>query len=537
MPTHAERSRQMLGVLAKHGIAAAGARVAHGGDDDATQAVQARAACEELGTTFIKLGQMLSMRADLLPDDYRSELAKLQDDVAPVDVEAIEARFESEFGLPPQAAFARWDREPLGSASIGQVHAAQLFDGREVVVKVRKPGVRELVEYDVDTLKSLTGWAEKFFPSLDDYDLEDLLEQFDDTLRAELDYTREARNIAAFRKLFGGKAGFSLPEVVDDYSTSRILTQTRLDGERGDEMLALSGRHRTIAAGRLARFVLEPALTRGIFHADLHAGNVFFPPNGSIAVVDFGMVGHLTDALRRGIGDMLLAIQHNDAPRLLDKLVQIAPPRRPIDRTRIEHRLTHLLERYVAEEQRLDIGVALREIMELVRVHQLHAPGSLALFFKAVVCADSLILTLTPDRPLAHYLDPIAKRVARAQLSPADWAERARVSAQDAVELSVDLPRRADRVLTSIEAGNLRVWARIDGADTMIRQLERMVERANAAMIAAACIVGVTVLFSTFHPSGWERYLGWIFGVVIGIAGLVLLRTFLGTLATHRNQD
>ena len=526
-PSRAERSRQIISVLAKHGLAVASHRT--------MAPIEAREACEELGTTFIKLAQMLAARADLLPREYRQELATLQDDAAPVDAPAIEARIESELGAQPEELFESFERVPIASASIGQVHAVRLLDGRAGVVKVRKPGVRELVERDLDILSSLAKSAERYFPRLAEYDVESLLEEFGDTLHEELDFTREARNVEAFGEFFTSQQGFWLPEAIAEMSTAKVLVMTRVDGMRAEEATGLTERRRTSAAQRVARFVLEPALTRGIFHADPHGGNVLVRNDGSIAVLDFGMVGRLSDELRRGVADMFMAMHRNDAPRVVDRLIQLAPPVRPVDRSALAHRIERLLDRYMGDApERIEMGVALSEMLEIVRSYGLRSPGSLALLFKALALADGIVTAITPDRPLTQYLEPIAKKVAASRLSLDDWAERARVSAMDAAELSIDLPRHADRVLSDLERGNLRVWTRVEDLEPMLLRFERLVERANATMIAAACVVGMTVLFSVYRPAGWQAAAGWLFWIAFAIAVIVGIRTALGTLASRR---
>jgi ubiquinone biosynthesis protein len=535
-PSRAERSRQILAVLAKHGLATAGARLPfRNGDRRTIGAVEARQACEELGTTFIKLAQMLAARADLLPRDYRDELAKLQDDAPPVDGALIEARVESELGAAPLELFAAFDPVPLASASIGQAHAAELLDGRQVVVKVRKPGVRDLVERDLDILATLAKSAEHFVPRLAEYDIESLLDEFEDTLHEELDYSREARNVETFGSYFSPQQGFWLPEVIAEFSTAEVLTMTRVDGMRAEDATRLTVRRRDAASQRVTRFVLEPALMHGIFHADPHGGNVLVRKDGTIAVLDFGMVGRLTDELRRGVADMFLAMHRRDAPRLTDRLIQLAPPLRPIDRSALTHKMERLLERYMGETpERIQIGVALGEMLEIVRTYGLRSPASLALLFKAIAEADGVVMTMTPDKPLTHFLEPLAQKVTTSRLSLDDWAQRARESAMDAAQLSIELPRHADRVLADLERGNLRVWTRVEDLEPMLLRLERMVERANLTIIAAACVVGMTVLFSVYKPAGWQIAAGWIFWIALGIAVIVGIRTALATFASRK---
>ncbi|MBV9403009.1 MAG: AarF/ABC1/UbiB kinase family protein [Candidatus Eremiobacteraeota bacterium] len=534
-PTRSQRYREIIGTFGKHGLAAAGALRLASGERAQSQAKEARLVCEELGPTFIKFGQILSTRGEL-PAEYREELSKLQDSMPPVDTAFIEAEIESELGAPPQELFAFFDPVPLASASIGQAHLAKLHDGREVVVKVRKPGVRAVVDRDLEILNQLAESSEKYFPGLEDFDMAGIVEEFSDTLRAELDYTREARNIRIFRSFFEDDHGFRLPEVIPEFSTARVLTLTRVDGIKASEADSLSKRRRETAAQRIARFVLEPALLHGIFHADPHPGNILVFEDGTIGAIDFGMVGTLTDENRRRIADILIAMQRHDAERVTDRLLQVAPPSRPIDRMALASELGRLLERYLSTSlARIEIAPALSDMLDLIRSHGLRPPSSLTMFFKTVAMSESIITAVAPERTLADFLRPISEKAAMARLSPGDWFERARLSALDTAELSIDLPRRADRVLADIERGNLRVWARIEDLEPALRTIERVVERANATMLAAACIVGITVLFVVYRPTGWHEVVPWIFWVAVAIVAVTVLRTAWANLKKRKS--
>lgn len=524
-PSRAERYRQILAVLVKHGIAAAGTGEA------TARADELRSACEELGPTFIKLGQMLATRGDILPPEYRSELEKLQDSVEPLDADYIVREIEGELGEPVGELFVAFDRTPLGSASIGQVHAARLPDGRDVVVKVRKPNVRELIERDLDILLQLASSSQKLFPYLQDYDLRGTIEEFGDTLRAELDYRREARNVETFNELLEGEDGIELPETILQYSTSNVLTLTRVGGVRTSMQLPESRIDREAAAQRLAMFELEPALVNGIFHADPHGGNVLVQEDGRISIVDFGMVGRLNDDLRRRVADLVMGFTHGDGDRVTDRLIAIAPSTRPIDRGALVQQVNRLVERATRETiGGIRVGQALNDLIELVRAHRLRLPASVAMLFRALIMCEAAILELAPQRGLTDFLDPIAKRILAARLSPREWSSRASTSAMDAAELAVELPRRADRVLSEVERGNLRVWARLEDFDPLVKRLERMVERANASMIAAACIVAITVLFVVYRPSGWHTFASIFLWVAAIIAILWVIRTVWATM-------
>lgn len=526
----AQRYRHIVATLAKHGIGVVGDQLGKGEDErDRARAQHVRAACEELGTTFIKLGQALSTRADLLPDAYREELLKLQDDVPPVPLHAIEETIREELGAPPHELFAFFDGEPAGSASIGQVHAARLADGREVMVKVRKPGVEQLVEMDLEILADLAeSWSERF-PVLAQYDVRNLVREFGDTLRAELDYTREAANVRSFRQMFAKQRGIEIPEVAGEYSTERVITLTRLDGKKPAEAApSLTKRQRASLSRRIAQLVLEPAFEHGVFYADPHGGNFLVRENGVLAVLDFGMIGRLTPEVRRRVADMFVAMDRRDAQRLCDRLVEIAAPAHPVDRAAIGAEVNRLLERYVnVAMENVNFGEAISQLLELIRTHGLRLPGNLAQLFKALVMCEGLLQEIDPEASLSDYLEPLTGKLIYQRMAGDQWTERMRDSAMDAAELSIELPRRIDRVLGEVERGNLRVWTRVQDLDDVMTRFERIVERANATMLAAACIVALAIVMLFYHPRGWQNWIGVIFWIAVAAAIIHVIRTLL----------
>ncbi len=525
------RYREIVATLTRHGF---GILEDHFAGDDAererARAERLRQACEELGPMFIKLGQMLSTRGDLLPEAYRLELAKLVDDVTPLSAEAIAEVIREELGAAPEAIFDRFDPVPLASASIGQVHTARLVDAREVVVKVRKPGVEALVRTDLEIAADLVEtWAERL-PVLERYDARGVLREFSDSLLAELDYRREAANERFFRGVFAEEPGFAIPDVIGEYSTGRVLTHERVEGRKVSEIADLSGRRRTLVSQRIARFVLEPAFEHGLFYADPHAGNLFVRDDGSLAVVDFGTVGRLTPEARRRVAGIFLAISRRDAERLTDRLVEVTAPRRPIDRPQITSDLERLLERYVdVSFDDVPLGNALGELLHVLRRHELRLPANLAALIKALVMCEGILQSLDPAASLSDYLQPMAGKLVYQGIAGGDNAvDRLRDSALDAAQLSIELPRRIDRVLGEIERGNLRVWTRVEDADPLVKRLEHMVERANATILAAACIVGLAILLVIYHPDGWRQWIAIAVWVALVAAIAAAVRTLLG---------
>ncbi len=267
-----------------------------------------RLALEELGPTYIKLGQVLSTRPDLLPDNYRQELVALQDDAKPVAATQISEVIHCELGGPPSEVFASFELKPLASASLGQAHAATLRDGTEVVVKVRRPHVVEQVAEDLETLRNLAARASRRSDLAADYDLVGIAEEFAHTLRAELDYLQEGRNAERFAANFLNDPTVRVPRIYWETTTSRVLTLERMHGIKVNDVAALdaAGIDRAALASRAARIATQMIFQDGFFHADPHPGNLFVENDGGIALIDFGMVGEVDEQLRDRLGALLL---------------------------------------------------------------------------------------------------------------------------------------------------------------------------------------------------------------------------------------
>ncbi len=498
MITKRERYREILVVLARHGIGVVDDELFKHEAGDRARAEHLRRACEELGTMFIKLGQVLSTRTDLLPEVYRAELAKLQDEVPPLPEHVIADVIREDLGAPPDRIFAFFDQTPLASASIGQVHVAQLFDGREVVVKVRKPGVDELVQIDLEILTGLLDEWSPRFPVLEEYDARGLVGEFSDTLRAELDYAREAANVMFFRETFKNELGIKVPDVINEYSKNRVLTEERLKGRKASDVADLPKPRRAAISRRIVRFVLEPAFERGVFHADPHPGNLLLQEDDTLCVLDFGKVGRLTPEQRRRVADIFIAIGRSDAQRLTDRLIEITTPMHPIDRALVTTEVDRMLQQYAnAALSNVHIGDALGDLLQLARRHRLRLPGNLVQFLKTLAMAEGLLLKIHPESSFADYLRPMAGKLVLQGFVGRPGADHLRDSALDLAELASDLPRRLDRILGEIERGNLRIWTRIEDLDALLKRVEQVAARTNATILVAACIIGLAMVISS----------------------------------------
>lgn len=489
-----------------------------------TRPEHVRMALEDLGAAWIKLGQILSTRADLLPPEYQAELAKLQDAAPPVPVEAVRAVIESELGRPPEQVFARFDPTPLAAASIGQAHAASLFDGTEVVVKVRRPGVVEQVEQDLEIFLNLAAAASRRWELAEEYDLVGLAQEFAQTLRAELDYLREGRNAERFAQNFAGNPRVHIPRVFWEYTTSRVLTLERIHGIKINDVAALdaAGVERTALAERAARILLQMVFEDGFFHADPHPGNFFVEPGGRIGLVDFGMVGTLDESTQDRLVTVLLALTSQDLDGLVDAFLDLGVARRRVDRAALREDLAHLLSRYYGRPLgELAVRPLLTDALTVVRRHRLHLPTNLALLVKTVMMAEGLAAQLDPGFRLTTVLVPYAERLMLRQYSPLRWARRLGMAGLEAAGLGVELPRQLRRLLRELERGGLEIGMRPTGFEPVIERLERLTNRLVLGMLALAFIIGLAVLMTAFHPPGTERLVGPAFALGFILAGLL----------------
>ncbi len=494
----------------------------HGGP--LTQPEHLRCALEELGTTFIKLGQILSTRADLLPPDYLAELTKLQDSAPSVPFEAVRDTLVAELGKPIDAIFLHFDPEPLAAASIGQAHAATLPDGTEVVVKIRRPGVVEQVHEDLEILKELAAAAGRHLEFADRYDLAGIVEEFSETLRAELDYIREGHNVERFAINFASEDRIHIPRVYWQTTTSRVLTLERVRGTKINDLASLDkeGIDRPALAKFAADVVMQMVCENGFFHADPHPGNFFIEPDGTIGLIDFGMVGILDERTQEHLADLLICINHQDADRLVDVFLDLGVTKKRIDRDLLRRDIQHLLTTYWGLPlNELRISAVLNDVFAVMRRHHLHLPSNLALLLKTVIMVEGLGVNLDPEFHLTSALEPYADRLVMRKYSPMRLARSLGRASLDLARLGAEMPQQLRRIVNAAENGSLQVGMRPEGFDPVLNRVDSIANRIVLGVIAAAFINGLAVLLSVYHPPGLERWAWAAFAFGFGCALLL----------------
>ena len=505
---HLGRYREVAEVLVRHGLGAlvgvAGLShllprrlrgLAHPGRP--LVAVHLRQALEELGPTFIKLGQVLSLRADLLPPDFVRELALLQDRVPGGTFEQARSVMEAELGQPVQRLFARVDPVPLASASLGEVYAATLPGGQPVVVKVLRAGVERQVATDLEILRDLARVARHRLPSLP-VDPVAWVDEFARILRREMDLRQEALHLQRFRRNFRGDTRIHLPRLYPRLSGTRVLTMERLWGVRVDDVETLErwGVDRRRLARLGARMFLKMVLVDRFFHGDPHPGNLLVDPTGRLVLLDFGMAGALSPEMTAGLVSTFVAVARQDASGAVRGMARmgIVPP--SADRERLRRDLQELIDHhYNRPLSEVPLRQLVEDAMELVRRHRLALPAELLMLSRALVLLDGLGRQLDPSfNPLEVAL-PFARRLVVRQLHPAGWVRAWSNRAEEALELVAGLPGRADRLLRELESGRLTVGLRWAQPEVALRRLERSINRLALALALVALAVSGSVLW------------------------------------------
>jgi len=478
-------------------------------DEPYTNPDHLRLALEELGPTFIKLGQLLSTRPDLLPPQYQRELARLQDGAPPVPGATIQQQIREELGAEPDEVFADFSFEPLASASIGQAHAATLHDGTRVVVKVRRPDVIPTIEADLDILQNLAVQINHRWEAAADYNLPGIAADFAQTLRAELDYLQEGRNAERFAENFASDPGVHIPRVFWETTTSRVLTLERIVGMKVNDLAALdrAGIDRAALAVRSADTALKMVFEDGFFHADPHPGNLFIEPDGgSIGLIDFGMVGEVSDKLRGQLNVLLIALVRKDPGRVGSALLNLSVTRQPVDRSRLRADVTRFIALYEGRQlQQMEIGPLITQAVALMRTYHVQMPQELAKLLKMMIMAEGIGVELDPGFNLGVVLAPYAKKLMFGRFAPQAMAMRMAEAGADAAELAADLPELLRRFVDILDAGGMEVHLRAAELEPLVGRVERVGNRLVAAMIAAALIGGVGAL-TTGDKERWGSW-------------------------------
>lgn len=544
---HMDRYRQVARILAKHGlsfligglglerwIAAVDAAPGHAATHVA-HPEHVRAALEELGPTFIKLGQLLSTRSDLLPPEYVVELSKLQDGAPPVPSAVVLQVIRAELGASAGELFAEFDEKPLASASIGQAHAAVLNDGTRVVVKVRRPGALGQIHEDLEILQNLASQATARWEYAADYDLIGLVDQFAASIRAELDYLKEARNAERFAENFRGSE-IHIPRVFWSTTTSRVLTLQRITGVKVDDLPAIDGAgiSRSQVITRAVDAIAQMVFVDGFFHADPHPGNLFIEADGRIGLIDFGMVGEIGNELRDHLVALLAALSQDDPEQIAFALIPLTSTGTRIDRPRLRKDVAHFMTLYQGKELGdLEIGPLIVELLAVLRRHRLQLDPQLVMLVRMLSMVEGMGARLDPTFNLGVAIRPYATRFASEQFSARAIAARAARVGRQFAAIGLDLPEKLRTLVDSIGPNGIEIHIDAAELDPLVGRLERIGNRLVAATIVSALIGGIGQL-TTRSDSRWRAWGGPLMSA--GLGAVSTLGAYLALTARRRRR-
>ena len=466
--------------------------------------VRLRRTLDDLGPTFVKFGQLLSTRSDLLPESILSELQKLQDNVAPIPFETARRIIEQELGAPIETSFAWFDRDVLGAASIGQVYRARLQSGEEVAVKVRRPEAGGRVESDLELMKDFAAFLDRRFGERIFVDVRGLVAEFEGVILRELDYATEARNARRFAANFAGTP-VVIPEIYLELSTSRVLTMEFIGGTHFQDirplLLAPSERRRVAAMG--AEAIFKMAFEDGFFHGDPHPGNLILTHSGRLALLDFGMVGFMSRSDIEALSRLFIAVIQRDAPAALRGLEGLGVRYSPEVRAELVQELRELLYKYSGlSVGEVTLGQALSELISLIRRYRLSVPPVFPLLIKALVTADGLARTIDPRINVYELARPYAQRLLSERYKPEALLERSQERAFEYTRYVSDYPEQLRQVLANLEDGELEVQLNHRGLDRLSGEVDVLANRLVFAVVTGALLIGSSMIgaFATGGP-------------------------------------
>lgn len=483
---------------------------------------------EELGPTFIKVGQVLSTRPDLLPLDYISELEKLQDTAPELPFETIKEVVERELGGNLESLFTYFSPRPLAAASLSQVHQARLPNNRRVAVKVQRPGVWRIIEVDLALLESLAARLERVLKVARLYNLRRVAKEMEEILRNELDYIREGRNAERLREILSRQKQIFIPGIIWDRTSQRVITMELLEGVKISDTAQL--RQRGFDLGNLAKTLVQATLRQvylhGFFHADPHPGNVWVRKDGTIAYLDFGMVGQLDQTLRDGLLVMFVSFVDGDAKRYVDSVLELGIVPRDVDRRALVRDIGRLFRKYRGMPPReVKVGQGFKEGLDMVMRYKVQPPPEMAIMGKVYINLEGVCQQLDPEFDFLSAAQPVLLEAIWQRFLPADLRGAALEVSLESRDLVLSAPRNLGRILSNLAEGQTHLDLSMGRMEELPRAFERAMNRMSLAFITGALFVGSGLaLLAGTGPS----VSGYPVIAVLGFTAAMLMSVFLG---------
>lgn len=494
--------------------------------------VRLRLVLEELGPTFIKFGQILSTRPDILPLDLCCELETLQDQVPAFELKLVQEQITRELKRPLQQIFDDFSSTPLAAASLAQVHTARLKTGEKVIIKIQRPGIERLIATDLELLRELARLAEKHIEEIRIYNPVALVEEFKDSILKELDFEREANNIGRFQRQFANDETIYIPRYYPELSGRRILTMEQVEGIKISslEKITQAGLNRKKIAEHGAHAFLKQIFEYGFFHADPHPGNLMVLAGNRVAFIDFGMVGRIHRETRSLLSDLLIGLVQHDIEKICDRLRGLGVVDESADLKKFELDLEDFLDRhFVVALSDFKIGAFLIDLLKIVTHHRIRIPSDLYLLSKAMVIIEGVGETLDSDFDMVKLTRPFARKLVRDQHHPVRLVKELLNFGERFYDSLKTIPRDLKSIFEKLRKGTLKVEFEHRGLENLIAELDKVSNRIAFSVIIAAIIIGSSLIMQTDqgpHLFGFP-FIGIIGFIVAGIMGLWLVIAIL----------
>ncbi|MDQ1265438.1 MAG: ubiquinone biosynthesis protein [Bacteroidota bacterium] len=478
-----------------------------------------RKAIEELGTTFIKLGQIISTRPDLIPPEYINELSKLQDSVPVFSFDSVKKIIYQELGKNIEDIFLEFDANPIAAASIGQVHKAKLKSGTMVVVKVQRPGIRQIIEIDLEILMRLAKLAEKNVEEFEFHKPVQTLEEFSRTLMKELNYLAEASNIEQFSRYFKDDPNIVVPKVFREFSSEKALVMEYIDGIKISDMEQLkSGNYNLkLIAARGAEFIIKQVFVHGFFHADPHPGNIFILKENRICFIDYGMTGRISRKEREDFTSLIMSIISKDEKKTVESILKLTNNYTDIDKNELEKDFVEFIDRYLFLPMKdLNIGRLLFDLIDILTRHALGFKPHLFLMMKALSCMDEIARALDPDFEVIKHTEPIIEKIQIEKFSPENISSEFIDYGTEMVKFIREFPVEISNLVKLASEGKLKFEFHHRDLDELIITNKRITNRLSFSLILASIIVGSSLIVLSGVPPKWHDI------SIIGLSGFVI---------------
>ncbi len=499
---HLSRYRVVASVMARHGLGflveeigllhmlSLPRRVFTKADSEAIEhkpiGQRMREVCEELGPTFVKIGQLASTRTDLIPEGIVLELTKLQDQVPAFSFSEVYKILEEELGVKPGEVFAEFDELPLAAASIGQVHHALLLSGEEVAVKVQRPHIIPIIETDLEILMDLAILAENRLDWAARYRITEIIEEFSRSLQAELDYTIEGRNGERIAKQFIREPDIQVPKVFWDYTTRRVLTMEYVQGLKLNDFPRLTemGYNRKNIAEKIVKAVFHQILIEGFFHGDPHPGNIFVLDGEVISLIDFGMVGRLSPDMKYQFSSIVIAMMRRNTEGILRAVLRMGLVPDDVNMPRLRREVEELRDKYVdVPLSKISLGEAINELFKIAFRHRIRIPADFTLLGKSLLTLEGLVEELDPEICIMDIAQPFGRKLLKERFRPSNLGEKVWHNLVEYGDLLVDLPKQVRGLMTNVQRGQLNLQVHLPEVDIFLRKLDRMSNQITLSLV------------------------------------------------------